>query len=70
MASIEAAEEDILEIVGNRRVVARCMLLEEAEAARNPDTIWLTKSVQNNAEVPLGASVQVKKAEGTVEAKT
>lgn len=61
MASIEAAEEDIVEIVDNRRAVAKCMFLEEAEAARSPDTIWLTKSVQNNAEVPLGANVQVKK---------
>lgn len=69
MASIGAVEGDILEIVGKRKTVAKCKPLEKQDAARNPNTIWLTKTVRNNAEVPFGASVEVAKAQGVFEAK-
>jgi hypothetical protein len=69
LTQIEAAEGDILYITGNRETVAKCKLLGEEEAARNPNTIWLSKTVQNNAEVSLDAAVKVRKASRAIEAK-
>ena len=69
MESIGVVEGDILEVIGKRRTVAKCKLLEENEATRNPSTVWLTKTVGNNAEVPLGAVVEIKKSGGAVEAR-
>lgn len=69
MAAIGAIEGDIVEVLGKRRAVAKCKPLEPADAIANPNTVWLTNTVRNNAEVPLGASVEVKKAARVSEAK-
>ncbi|MGH9879748.1 MAG: hypothetical protein ACRD5H_19130, partial [Nitrososphaerales archaeon] len=65
MRSIDASDGDILEIVGKRRTVAKCMLLDEG----GDGSAWLTHTVRNNAEVPIGGKVGVKKIEKVADAK-
>ena len=69
MKSIGAVEGEIVDIIGKRRAVAKCKLLDKDEATSNPNSVWLTNTVRNNAEVPLGASVEVRKTTRFAEAQ-
>lgn len=69
MKAIGAVEGDILEIIGKRRAVAKCKLLDKDEATSNPNSVWLTNTVRNNAEVQLGATVEVRKAKRIADAQ-
>jgi len=64
MEALGVIDGQIVYVTGKRRTVAKCMLLEK----ESPNSVFMNASVRNNAEMPIGGTVQIEKIDSISDA--